>query len=134
VVTVLGDWHYQGSTDWRGASGRIRAQAGGAPVAVIPAVELDVAGRYMQRSPLAAPVRTADLWVMVEPLRAAGQRALNPVPGSEVTGVWDPALRPVAEVDYRGFRLIYLRSPAPVVVRPLPAAGGVAPTAQLLAP
>ena len=132
VIAVQSDWRYQGSTDWNGASARIRAQAAGDPVAVMPGLELGVAALYMHRTPLS----TRDLWVMVEPARGAGERALNPVANPPLAALWGASFRAVAETDYRGFRLIHLRASAPVVVAPAPAADGPlsAPTALVLSP
>jgi hypothetical protein len=121
VLLAQTDWRYQAATDWRGASLKIRAAAAGAPVAVMPGYVIPVAELYLGRRPLSAPVRTSDLWVMVEPARGAGQRALNPVPDPPIGRLWGPGFRSVGEVDYRGFRLIHLRSAAPTVVGPAPA-------------
>jgi mannosyltransferase len=136
VIAVQGDWRYQGSTDWSGASALIESRAAHEPVAVLPGIELAVAGLYMGRAPLTAPVTTRDLWVMVEPARGAGQRALHPVPDPPLAALWGTTLRPVGEVDYRGFRLIHLHSAAPVALTPAPPDEGspTSPTALLLAP
>jgi 4-amino-4-deoxy-L-arabinose transferase-like glycosyltransferase len=137
IVVGQTDWRYQGSTDWAGVSARVQARAAGAPIAVMPAKELAVAGRYLHRSPLRAPIRAADLWVLVEPVRGDHQRALGPVADPPLTRLWDPALRPVGELDYRGFRAIHLRSPAPTQILPAPSpynGPARAPLASVLAP
>jgi 4-amino-4-deoxy-L-arabinose transferase-like glycosyltransferase len=136
VIAVQSDWRYQGSTDWSGASARIQARAAGEPVAVMPGIELAVAGLYMQRAPLAAPLPTRNLWVMVQPARGAGERALNPVADPPLASLWGSQFQAVGELDYRGFRLIHLRANTPVTVAPAPSDDGPAssPTALLLAP
>jgi uncharacterized membrane protein len=136
VIAVQGNWRYQGSTDWGGASARIQAQAAGDPVAVMPGLELQVAALYMHRTPLTAPLRTRELWVMVEPARGAGERALNPVANPPLAALWGASFQAVGETDYRGFRLIHLHASAPVVVAPAPADDGPlsAPTALVLSP
>ncbi len=137
VLLAQTDWRYQAATDWRGASLKIRAAAAGAPVAVMPGYVIPVAELYLGRRPLAAPIETSDLWVMVEPARGAGQRALHPVPDPPFGRLWGPAFRLVGEVDFRGFRLLHLRSAAPAVVGPAPAGDNgpaSAPLALVLGP
>jgi 4-amino-4-deoxy-L-arabinose transferase-like glycosyltransferase len=136
VIAVQSNWRYQASTDWSGASARIEAKAAGEPVAVMPGLELNVAEYYMHRPALAAPLSTENLWVMVEPQRGAGERALNPVSNPPLAALWGSQLRAVSEFDYRGFRLIHLRASTPVTVPPAPADNGPvsAPNAFVLAP
>jgi mannosyltransferase len=130
IVAVEGNWRYQAATDWRGASALLTAKAHGEPVAVEPGLELAVAGIYMHRVPLGAPLRTTDLWVMVQPERGAGERALNPVANPPLSQLWGSQLRPISEIDYHGFRLIHLHAAAPTVVLPAPAQNG-SPTTPL---
>jgi uncharacterized membrane protein len=136
VIASLSNWRYQAATDWRGASAQIRARASGEPVAIMPGLEVVVAALYLHRGTPPAPVRTTDLWVMVEPARGAHERALNPVPDPPLQQLWGRQLRPVGEIDYRGFRLIHLHAASPTVVPPAPSADGLptAPTALVLAP
>jgi len=136
VIAVQSNWRYQAATDWRGASARIHARAIGTAVAVMPGQELPIAEYYLDRAPLGTPIRTEDLWVMVEPQRGAGQRALNPVPNPPLAQLWGAQLRPVAEIDYRGFRMIHLRAIVPITVLPAPASNGpsVNPFAFVLGP
>jgi len=136
VVAVESNWRYQGSTDWRGASALVQTRARGEPIAVMPGLQVVVAALYLHRGQLVAPVRSADLWVMVEPVRGAGERALNPVPDPPLTALWGPQFRPAGEIDYRGFRLIHLRAASPSFVLPAPSANGPlsSPSAFVLAP
>ncbi len=136
VIAVQSNWRYQGSTDWSGASARIQEQAAGDPVAVMPGIELQVAALYMHRAPLAAPVSTRDLWVVVQPARGAGERALNPIANPPLSALWGASFQAVGEIDYRGFRLIHLHASAPVTIAPAPPDNGPAssPTALILAP
>jgi hypothetical protein len=133
ALIVQTNWRYQGSTDWSGASERIEAAASGQPVAVVPAMEVSVAALYLHRAPLAGMLQTRDLWVMVEPIRGSHQRALAPDSAVPLQRYWSPQLRAVKEIDYRGFRLIDLRSGAPVAVAPA-ASGPAGPSAVVLAP
>jgi len=136
VLAVQSNWRYQAASDWRGASARVRARASGDPVAVMPALQSGVAALYLHRAPLSAPLRTEDLWVMVEPVRGSGQRALNPVANPPLTELWGAQFKPVAEIDYRGFRLIHLRASSPTAVPRAPSSNGpaTAPLALVLGP
>jgi len=136
VVAVQSNWRYQAASDWRGASARIRARASGEPVAVMPALQSGVAALYLHRAPLALPLLTENLWVMVEPVRGAGERALNPVPDPPLAELWGPRFSAVAEIDYRGFRLIHLRASSPIAVARAPSFDGpaTAPLALVLGP
>jgi hypothetical protein len=126
VIWVEGDWRYQGAPDWGGASARIQQRAAGDPVAVLPGIELPVAALYLHRAQLSAPAHTSDLWVMVQPARAAHERALNPVPDPPLTQLWGTGFREIGEIDYRGFRLIHLHAAAPTTVLPAPPNDGPA--------
>jgi 4-amino-4-deoxy-L-arabinose transferase-like glycosyltransferase len=132
AIAVQTNWRYQGSADWGGVSARVDPQVRGEPIAVAPAMDVSVAALYLGRAPLSKPVSTRDLWVMVEPARGAHQRASAPVADVPL-GPWSPALRAVAEIDYRGFRLIHLHSTVPSVLPSTPATGAATATA-LLAP
>jgi hypothetical protein len=136
VLAVQSNWRYQAASDWRGASARIRARASGEPVAVMPALQSGVAALYLHRAPLALPLLTENLWVMVEPVRGAGERALNPVPDPPLAELWGPRFSAVAEIDYRGFRLIHLRASSPIAVARAPSFDGpaTAPLALVLGP
>ncbi len=128
VVAVESDWRYQAATDLRGASARLQAPARGEPVAVEPGLALADAALYLHRTPLSAPLRTTELWVIVQPERGAGERALNPVSNPPLTQLWGSEFRPVGEIDYHGFRLIHLHAGVPTVVLPAPVANGPATT------
>lgn len=130
VLAVQTDWRYQGSTDWAGASARIRAQAEDDPIAVIPGTELVVAGFYLHRAPLRTPVPASDLWVIVEPSRGAHQRALTPV-AAPALGLLGTGFRAVGEIDYRGFRIFHLHSDSPGVIAPTQGPAG-GPSAVVL--
>ena len=136
VIAVQSNWRYQAAADWSGASARVEARAHGMPIAVEPGLELAVAGLYTHREPLSSPVATTNLWVIVQPVRGAGERALNPVANPPLAALWGDQFSPVAEIDYRGFRLIHLQSGSPVLVPPAPASNGspAAPLALVLAP
>jgi mannosyltransferase len=135
VVWVQSDWPYQGAVDWQGASERVASQVQGAPVAVMPGLEQPVGGVYLHRLALTRAVVTRNLWVFIEPARGPGERALEPVPNPPLAALWGPRFHVVAEIDYRGFRIIHLRATSPTPVPPVPSHDGPpgAPLALLLA-
>lgn len=135
LVTVLAvqlDWRYQASPDWQRASALVATRAAGDPIAVMPGIESNVAAYYLHRPPLRAPLRTADLWVMVGPARGPHQRALAAVASPPLGALWGAAFRVAGEIDYRGFRLIHLQASVPALVTPAPANDG-SPSAPLAA-
>jgi hypothetical protein len=136
VVITQTNWRYQAGSDWGGASARLQGEARGDPIAVMPGLQVSVPAFYLHRTPLTAPVHTANLWVMVEPARGPGQRALTPIADPPLAALWGSQFRAVGEIDYRGFRLIHLQASSPTTVLPAPAANGPAtsPSAFVLAP
>ena len=79
VTLSLSDWRYQGAPDWAGTARVLGTAARGEPIAVLPGQDIDVAALYLRPPKLAAPVSSRDLWVIAEPERAAGSRALGRV-------------------------------------------------------
>ncbi len=133
VLGVQSDWRYQ-AADWRGATRYLASRASGEPVAVMPGIQIVVAGPYLHRVPLLAPTTANDLWIMVEPERR-GQRELAPVTDALPTTLWGQTLKATDELRYHGFRLIHLHAPSPVPIQPHPADNGPAsvPRAFVLA-
>jgi hypothetical protein len=136
VVITQTNWHYRAGSDWGGASARVQREARGDPIAVMPGLQEPVAALYLHRAPLSAPLHTANLWVMVEPARGPGERALTPIANPPLAELWGSQFRAVGEIDYRGFRLIHLQASSPMTVLPAPAANGPAtsPSAAVLGP
>lgn len=133
VTLSLSDWRYQGAADWAGAARLLGTTARGEPIAVLPGQDINVAALYLGRRMLTAPVSTRDLWVIAEPERAAGSRALGAVAQLPL-GAFGAGLRPVGERDRRGFRIVHLQAGAPVMIAPTPGAGPAGTGAVLLAP
>jgi 4-amino-4-deoxy-L-arabinose transferase-like glycosyltransferase len=134
VTLSLSDWRYQGAADWAGTARVLGTAARGEPIAILPGQDIDVAALYLGRPKLTAPVSSRDLWVIAEPERAAGSRALGRVADLPLGG-FAAGLRPVGEHDRRGFRIVHLQAGTPVTIAPTPAGGGPAGTgAVLLAP
>jgi len=131
VTLSLSDWRYQGAADWAGAARLLATTARGQPIAVVPGQDIEVAALYLGRQTLTAPVSTRDLWVIAEPARAAGSRALGAVADLPLRA-FGAGLRPVGERDRRGFRIVHLQAGAPVTVAADPAGTGPAGAAAVL--
>jgi uncharacterized membrane protein len=116
VVAVQGDWRY-GKADWRGAMARLDSGEGGAPLIIYPALQAPTANYYLPLAPVAAPIRTRDVWTVVEPARQ-GSRALTPLPGAPPPVALDPRLRSTEAISYHGFLLERFASTRPVVIEP----------------
>lgn len=117
VVTSLWtqtDWRY-GNSDWRAAIARVEAVDPRAPVVAVTPLGEPVAALYLQRAPRAAPLSTRRAWLVVEPARGAGSRALQPADPPLVAQLTAgfPQRR---ELRVHGFRLVELRAPAPVAL------------------
>ena len=130
VTLSLSDWRYQGAADWAGAARLLGTTARGEPIAVLPGQDINVAALYLGRIRLTAPVRSRDLWVIAEPERAAGSRALGAV--ADLPLAFGAGLRPVGERDRRGFRIVHLQAATPVTVAAIATGTGPAGTAAML--
>lgn len=113
VLWTNSDWRYR-NTDWRGASQVLAPRAGGRPIVAYPTFNTPVARRYLNRRVVRGAVTVSELWVMIEPGRR-GRRDLGPLPLPRL----EAGFARVRELDYRGFRLLELRS-----ARPLPVSAG----------
>ena len=113
VLWTNSDWRYH-NTDWRGAAQALGPRASGHPIVAYPTFNTPVARRYLGRHVVRGAVAASDLWVMIEPGRLGG-RALAQLPLPRLAA----GFARVRELDYRGFRLVELRS-----ARPLPVSAG----------
>jgi mannosyltransferase len=79
-IWVATDWRYE-QVDWRGALARAQALDRTAAVVAMTRESAPVVATYLARQP-ASPsgVLTQRAWIIVEPVRAAGHRALGPAP------------------------------------------------------
>ena len=84
---------------------------------------------------IAGPAEAEEICTSIE-ATGAGERALAPVVDPPLSTLWGASFQPVGEVDYRGFRLIHLRSATAVAVAPAPPDDGSpsSPTALVLGP
>lgn len=118
-VWVASDWRYE-QVDWKGALARAERIEPDAPlVAVTPADAAPVVATYLDRQPARPPGPLAQrAWVIVEPVRAAGQRALGP---ATVPGL--PGFTAERTVELHGFRLVLEGAAQPTRIAPGELAG-----------
>jgi hypothetical protein len=132
VVWVHGDWRYE-QTDWRDAIAAVRAgdaRAGAAaPVIAVTDLGQPVAAHYLRSRAAAAPIGTRRAWLVVEPRRGPGQRALHPLAPTAADAALAAQFPSRRERVVNGFRVVELRAPAPVALAP-----GALPGATLFEP
>lgn len=116
AVWVQSDWRY-GNTDWRGAIRRVEAVDPQLPVVAVTQFGQPVAALYLGRRPRGAALATARAWLVVEPARAPGRRALGPADPPTVASLLAAFPRHRERV-LNGFRLIEASAPAPVRLYP----------------
>jgi mannosyltransferase len=116
AVWVSSDWRY-GNTDWRGALRRVEAQAPALPVVAVTRFGQPVAALYLRREPRGRPLATRRVWLVVEPERSAGHRALGPAGPPAVASLL-AAFPRHRERRFHGFRLIAVSAPRPVALNP----------------
>lgn len=121
TLWVQNDWRY-GNTDWRGAIEQIEAIAPGQPVVVVTPVGQPVASLYLDRPPAPAPLVTRRAWLLVEPVRNPGSRALAPA-DAPVVATLLAAFPSRSEQQLHGFRIVALEAPAAVMLDPAQLAG-----------
>jgi hypothetical protein len=111
-VWVATDWRYE-QANWKAAIARAEAVEPGAAVVAITPLDAPVVETYLQRrSAPASGVLTKRAWIIAEPVRGPGQRALSPAPTPGLPGF--SALRAL-EVD--AFRLVLLGAAIPTSVQ-----------------
>lgn len=127
-VWVAGNWRYE-QADWRDALARTQAIDPGAAVIAVTPVSEPVAQTYLRRGSTATTFPARRAWVVVEPYRAAHQRALGPAPVPGVITAGLSGFTPQRSLIVDGFRLILMgaRSPSPIVPAKLPGAAVFGP-------
>jgi hypothetical protein len=120
TLWVQSDWRYE-NTDWRGAIEQIETTAPNQPVVAVTPLGQPVAALYLDRErgrpprATAAPLTTRRAWLVVEPTRTAGSRALQPT-DPPVVATLLASFPDHREQQLHGFRLIDLRAPTPVAL------------------
>jgi 4-amino-4-deoxy-L-arabinose transferase-like glycosyltransferase len=112
-VWVASDWRYQ-QVDWKGALARAEATDPSAPVFAVTDQSAPVVQAYLARSPARAAVVAERVWVLVEPVRAAGQRALGPAPLPSLSG-----FTVIRSLEVHGFELALEHAAQPTLVTPV---------------
>ena len=118
-VWVASDWRYE-QVDWKDAIARVQSIEPNAPLfAVTPGEAAPVVATYLDRPPATAPGPLAQrAWVLMEPVRAAGQRALGPAPVPHL-----PGFTAERTVELHGFQLVLESAAQPTRIAPGELAG-----------
>lgn len=100
-VWVATNWRYE-QVDWDGALTRAEAVDGNAAVVAVTHLSTPVVQTYLARKPSSpAGVQTRRAWIVIEPVRTAGHRALGPAPAPSL-----PGFTTLRSFQVHGFRLI----------------------------
>lgn len=112
-VWVATDWRYE-QVDWRDALAKTQSLDAAAPVVAVTADDAAVVGGYLGRPPASgAGVAATRAWVVVEPVRAAGRRALGPAPVPSL-----PGFHAIRGLDLKGFQIVLAAADRPTRVLP----------------
>jgi 4-amino-4-deoxy-L-arabinose transferase-like glycosyltransferase len=112
-VWVATDWRYE-QLDWRDALARVERVDPRAPILALTRASGPVIRTYLGRGPESSgPAPQSTAWLIVEPTRPSGARALAPAPAPGL-----PGFTPSLELQTHGFRAIEERA---TVAQPLPA-------------
>jgi 4-amino-4-deoxy-L-arabinose transferase-like glycosyltransferase len=117
-VWVTTDWRYE-QADWKAALARAKTVDPAAPVIAVTEFSGPVVQTYLARQPVTSTgVVAQQAWVIVEPTRAAGHRALGPAPAPSLPGF-------VAKraIEVQGFRLVLDEASQPTRIVPSALAG-----------
>jgi uncharacterized membrane protein len=107
---VATNWRYE-QVDWRGALARTQAIDPGAAVLAVNHLNVPVIETYLARAPAPTTVLATRAWVVVEPVRAAGHRALGPQPVPSL-----PGFTTLRTVQLHGFQLILAGASRPMPI------------------
>lgn len=111
-VWVATNWRYE-QADWRGAVKQVESIDARAPVLAIAAKSQPVVRTYLNRYPVPSQrLRTRQAWIVVQPVRAAHDRALNPAPVPTL-----PGFTPTRTILHDAFQLVLVRARRPTQVR-----------------
>lgn len=111
-VWVATNWRYE-QVDWRAAIARVEALEPHAPVIAVTELDAPVAQVYLARQPAATTLPARRVWLVVEPLRGAGQRALHPAPAPGLSG-----FAPLRTLRLDGFQLVLMGAAKPTRIAP----------------
>jgi mannosyltransferase len=109
-IWVATDWRYE-QADWKTALARAQSLDSGAPILAVGRESAPVVQTYLARQPASAGVLARRAWMIVEPVRAAGHRALGPAPTPSLVG-----FSTVRTLHVQGFVLDLLGAATPTRV------------------
>lgn len=115
-VWVATNWRYE-QADWKAALAQAESLDRDAPVLAVTQESSPVVQAYLGRSPASAGVTTKRVWIIVEPIRAAGHRALGPAPLPTL-----PGFSILRALRVQGFLLSLLGSATPTHLAASPGA------------
>lgn len=111
-VWVATNWRYE-QTDWRGALARIESIDSGAAVMAVNEFSVPTIETYLGRHVAPSTVFATRAWIVVEPVRSAGHRALGPAPAPSL-----PGFVTLQSSQLHGFQLIFVGASKPTPIAP----------------
>jgi hypothetical protein len=113
AIWVATDWRYE-QVNWRDALALAQSMDAAAPVVAVTAVDAPVVATYLDRAPTSdAGVTATRAWVVAEPVRAAGRRALGPAPVPSL-----PGFSPVRRLQLDAFNIVLMAAAVPTRIAP----------------
>jgi uncharacterized membrane protein len=109
---VATSWRYE-QVDWRGALDRAEKIDPTAAVVAVNDLSAPVIETYLGRHAEPSTLSSKRAWVIVEPVRAAKQRALSPAPTQSL-----PGFAVLRSLQLHGFRLILFGALKPTPISP----------------
>jgi hypothetical protein len=116
-VWVATDWRYE-QADWRSALARSQAIDRRAPIVAVTRTGSPVVQAYLTRKPASSAMSARRAWIVVEPLRARGERFLSPAPALQLAG-----FATLRSFLVEGFRLVLVGTDRPRWIVPGEVAG-----------
>jgi Dolichyl-phosphate-mannose-protein mannosyltransferase len=121
---VATDWRYE-QVNWKRALARVERLDASAPVLAVTRASVPVVQTYLGRAPAAPPgVLAQHVWLVVEPIRRAGHRALG---AATVPSL--PGFTVLRSISSQGFTIELLGATVPAQIAP-----GAVPGATLFGP
>lgn len=118
-VWIATNWRYE-QVDWRTAVARMEKLDRAAAAVVVPQSQFSLvaAGNYLGEPAKTTPTLVTQAWIVVEPYRAAHDRALGPAPLPSAISAVLPGFKITRSVIVHGFRLVLVTASRPTVIDP----------------
>jgi 4-amino-4-deoxy-L-arabinose transferase-like glycosyltransferase len=113
-VWVATNWRYE-QTDWKAAVAQAESVDRSVPILAVTTESAPVVQAYLGHSPATAGITTQRVWIIVEPIRAAGHRALGPAPVPNL-----PGFATLRTIQVQGFVLALLSAATPTHLVAIP--------------